>query len=401
MNKLFNRSFFSICMLLFITCNLYTQNNTIVQFPNDGSSHSFQIKEDSSIVIFSTDTRGNFFFSNEGASSPQNPMFPNLSVGNGWVMWLGAKTALRNCIMDTASFWNDEYMGYCSMAAGRNTIAQGDYSAAFGNATYATGDYSIAAGFQTHAEGNLSAAFGYNNIASSAYSFTSGMSNTSSGTNSVTFGKYSTASGANSTAIGAYSTAAGDYSIAVGRRAKNQDVAHDGVFIFADGNNYDFESSAANQFRARATGGVQFITSIDGSGNPNAGVQVASGGGSWSAMSDRNVKENFSTVDGRSILALVTSIPIRTWNYKSQDKSIRHIGPMAQDFYAAFKVGEDDKHITTIDADGVALAAIQGLKEIVMEKDVKISELEKRIEKLEQIISSSTTSSNSSIIKNK
>ena len=52
---------------------------------------------------------------------------------------------------------------------------------------------------------------------------------------------------------------------------------------------------------------------------------------------------------------------MQTWNLKSQDPAIRHIGPMAQDFYAAFNVGEDDKHINSVDADGVALAAIQGL----------------------------------------
>ena len=37
-------------------------------------------------------------------------------------------------------------------------------------------------------------------------------------------------------------------------------------------------------------------------------------------------------------------------------------------FAAAFAVGEDDKHIATVDADGVALAAIQGLHELVTEQ---------------------------------
>jgi trimeric autotransporter adhesin len=49
------------------------------------------------------------------------------------------------------------------------------------------------------------------------------------------------------------------------------------------------------------------------------------------------------------------------WSYKTQGPSIRHMGPTAQDFSRAFGLGEDDRHITTIDADGVALAAIQGL----------------------------------------
>jgi hypothetical protein len=49
-------------------------------------------------------------------------------------------------------------------------------------------------------------------------------------------------------------------------------------------------------------------------------------------------------------------MPIQRWNMKSQDASIRHIGPMAQDFHAAFAVGEDNRHINSVDADGVALA---------------------------------------------
>ncbi len=64
-----------------------------------------------------------------------------------------------------------------------------------------------------------------------------------------------------------------------------------------------------------------------------------------------------------------------TWNYRSQDAAIRHIGPVAQDFYAAFGVGEDDRHISTIDADGVALAAIQGLYQVVQQKETRIADL--------------------------
>ena len=61
-------------------------------------------------------------------------------------------------------------------------------------------------------------------------------------------------------------------------------------------------------------------------------------------------------VYARQILQKLSLIPITSWNLKSQDSSIRHIGPVTQDFYTAFVVGEDDRHITTGDADGVALA---------------------------------------------
>jgi hypothetical protein len=60
------------------------------------------------------------------------------------------------------------------------------------------------------------------------------------------------------------------------------------------------------------------------------------------------------------VLDKVARLPIDRWSYKSE-RGVRHVGPMAQDFYAAFGVGADDKHITSIDEDGVALAAIKAL----------------------------------------
>jgi hypothetical protein len=72
------------------------------------------------------------------------------------------------------------------------------------------------------------------------------------------------------------------------------------------------------------------------------------------------VKTNIVALDDATVLDKVAALPISRWSYKSEH-GVRHVGPMAQDFYAAFKVGEDDKHITSIDEDGVALAAIKAL----------------------------------------
>jgi len=74
-------------------------------------------------------------------------------------------------------------------------------------------------------------------------------------------------------------------------------------------------------------------------------------------------------------------MPITRWSCKSQGKTVRHIGPVAQDFKAAFGVGENDTTITTVDADGVAFAAIQGLNQLSQEKDRKIATQGARIEK--------------------
>jgi hypothetical protein len=98
--------------------------------------------------------------------------------------------------------------------------------------------------------------------------------------------------------------------------------------------------------------------------------------------SDRNLKEKFTAADSRAILKRVAGLQITSWNFKG-DAATRHIGPMAQDFYAAFNVGTDEKHIGVVDEGGVALAAIQGLNQAVEEKDAKIKDLEGRLTKME------------------
>jgi hypothetical protein len=88
-------------------------------------------------------------------------------------------------------------------------------------------------------------------------------------------------------------------------------------------------------------------------------------------------------VDGREVLDRLAELPISTWNYKAEDASVRHMGPVAQDFYAAFGLGQDERHIASLDSSGVALVAIQELQEVVEEKDAEIAALEARVAALE------------------
>lgn len=100
--------------------------------------------------------------------------------------------------------------------------------------------------------------------------------------------------------------------------------------------------------------------------------------------SDRNVKSLFENVNAKAILAKVAALPISKWVYSADDKKDWHIGPMAQDFRKAFGLGQDDKTIATIDADGIALVAIQGLHQLVNEKDAKIGKLERANEAMKR-----------------
>ena len=103
--------------------------------------------------------------------------------------------------------------------------------------------------------------------------------------------------------------------------------------------------------------------------------------------SDRNAKENFKSVDDQAVLAKVASLPLTEWNYKTDSKGVQHIGPMAQDFQAAFQLSTDDKHISVVDEGGVALAAIQGLNQKLQEKDAEIQQLQQSVTELKTMVS--------------
>lgn len=132
-----------------------------------------------------------------------------------------------------------------------------------------------------------------------------------------------------------------------------------------------------------------------GTTGPSTKLQVVNAtcdGNNWVNSSDRNLKENFTAVEPLSVLAKVAELPISKWNYKTEPTQA-HLGPVAQDFRAAFELGADDRHIATVDEGGVALAAIQGLNQKLEEqrgelkqKETEITELKQRLERLERFM---------------
>jgi hypothetical protein len=145
-----------------------------------------------------------------------------------------------------------------------------------------------------------------------------------------------------------------------------------GLFLLDHSTN-GVTADANYQVKIRAIGGYKFLTGT----TELIGAQLPANGGSWSSLSDRDSKENLRPVDSRNILEKVAALPVTTWNYKAQGRDIRHMGPMAQDFYASFGIGEDEKHIGTVDSDGVALAAIKGLYEENKALKARVEALEK------------------------
>lgn len=191
----------------------------------------------------------------------------------------------------------------------------------------------------------------------------------------------------------------------------------EGTFVWADAQASDFVSSGSNQYLIRAAGGFLFNTNSlpsfvddfvikarNGNGDPSTDLTLVSGsgkvarielgdstgsillipndlaageprliapggvggaatlsnGGTWTNASSRSYKTSFGDVDPLAILNRLVALPISTWTYRGSEEGT-HLGPMAEDFKAAFDLAGDGRSIATVDADGVALAAIQGL----------------------------------------
>jgi hypothetical protein len=118
-----------------------------------------------------------------------------------------------------------------------------------------------------------------------------------------------------------------------------------------------------------------------------------SDGTTWVNSSDKNLKENFESVDGEKILILIDDLPIMKWKYKTDSPGIKHIGPVAQDFYALFGLGNDDKSISSVDPSGIALAAIKELskqnkafKEQIESYKSQLQILQEKVDKIEVLL---------------
>jgi hypothetical protein len=302
-----------------------------------------------------------------------------------------ANNALRAYATVNGGWLNTASGPFAAIGGGSQNEAGNIYTTISGgldNAASGVGA-SVGGGWLNNAANSYTAiAGGYSNKAGEVYAAIGGGSYNSAvgpwsavggGYNNYTQGAYSTIPG------GQNNLAKGDFSFAAGQRAK---ANSQGCFVWADASNTDLACNDSNRFMVRASGGVYFFSSVD----LNSGAALPPGSGSWATWSDRQAKANFAPVDGQSILSRLSNLPIQTWNYKTQDPSIRHMGPTAQDFRAAFGLGEDERHINTVDADGVALAAIQELHRLAQAQAAQLAAQQEQIATLEARLAALETS---------
>ena len=264
-----------------------------------------------------------------------------------------------------------------SASGDRSTVGGGVGNAASGNrSTVGGGNGNTAIGSYATVGGGVgnTAVFAYTTVGG-------GDSNTASGNSStVSGGVLNTAIGYAATVPGGrFNTAAGTYSFAAGYRAK---ANHPGAFVWGDSTATDIASTGVDRFIVRASGGTWFYSNSA----LTAGVYLPAGAGSWMNISDRNKKANFLNEDGEAALQKIAAMPIQSWNYKSQDPAIRHLGPTAQDFRAAFGLGESETGINTVDIDGVNLLAVQGLIKRTAQLQKENAALRDRLERIEKAL---------------
>jgi trimeric autotransporter adhesin len=306
------------------------RSNTVVPPGLTGTSKTVNVingsRENSVAAGISAATiAGGGYFNNVGTSSEE--LYPNQVLGSGGSVGGGALNTAGTLI---------GFSRYATVAGGFANTASGDVSTVSGGA---------------------------NNVASRYVSTVSG------GQGNQANADFSTVPG------GTGNRANGDYSFAAGSNATASDARE---FVW-NGSSSAWNPKTAglwagdttSTFNARTDRGFYFQT---GGGTA---CTLGAGGTGWGCTSDRALKEKIFAVSPRAVLEKVASLPVSTWVIKGFDQL--HMGPMAQDFRAAFGLGRDDKTINTTDAQGVALAAIQGLNqkltEQIKQKDKEIAKL--------------------------
>ena len=163
----------------------------------------------------------------------------------------------------------------------------------------------------------------------------------------------------------------------------NADGSGDTVFKIARSGtgswNLGHTATGVFTFNKSGTGGQEFTVRNRNDAVATLDVQGHVRGTTFKNSSSRELKTGFEAVDSAEILQKVIELPVTSWRYKDDDVDSTHIGPVAEDFQRLFGLG-DGKTISTVDLAGVALAAIQGLRSDLENRDRQIADLTARLQ---------------------
>ncbi len=300
----------------------------------------------------------------------QSMMANGVAIGSGSQIQPAAGSTDNIAIGYSANVTGGSAYSY-STAIGSSAQVQNSNGLAIGKSTYVNSQYAMAIGDAAQAQGTSALVIGQNAYANGTSSIaigSGGISNKTqaSGTYSISLGYYAFSNSTDAIAIGNHAQAQGTNSLAIGSNLYNGSSNTTAI-----GN-----SSVTSVLFSGAASGVSKAFIVGNSSSNGNGAYLTTGG-TWTNSSDKNLKEDIAYVDGESILKKVSQLEISRWKYKGTDEY--HVGPMAQDFYKSFGLGNDDTHISTIDPSGIALISIQTLKKEIDELNDKNTSLDNKL----------------------
>lgn len=240
-----------------------------------------------------------------------------------------------------------------------------DFTFAGGNQVTASGYGAFAFGDQVNVSSTVGVGFGSGVTVSGTAGFSAGASNVCSGFACTAIGYTVRAGGQGSVALGYRTTANNDYAVALGYRASNN--THTGTMVMGDESTTDsVRNQADNEFRIRYNGGIRLRVSTAANGNTpgaggNVGCDLTVAVPTWTCASSRTLKNNYEPVHGEDVLIRLRSVPVTTWSMIGGEE-VRHLGPVAEDFWQAFGLGLGETTIGMGDIDGVNFAAAKALE---------------------------------------
>lgn len=111
----------------------------------------------------------------------------------------------------------------------------------------------------------------------------------------------------------------------------------------------------------------------------------------YGVLPSRRRHDDADRVDPEEILDRLRVLQVHAWREVAGEPTAREggtaserLGPAAEDFHELFEVGTDADHIAAGDADGVAIAAIQGLADRLDEREARIERQARQIDRQQE-----------------
>ncbi len=355
------RRFGALLVLSAVPLVAQAQNETILGItadPDDARTTTTVLKVDKNGGIVS-----HGFVRDVGNTTGCAAYIPATGAGTRF-MWHPCRGSLRFGRVPTGQTnWDDANMDDFTFAGGNQVIASGYGAFAYGD--------------QVTVSSTVGVGFGSAVTVSGTAGFSSGASNLCSGFACTAIGYTVQATGQGSTALGYRTGAFGDYTTALGYRAVTCSVdpvngacngtSYTGAIVIGDESTTTYvRSQANNEFRLRANGGIRLRVSTAANGNTpgaggNVGCDLTVAVPTWTCASSRTLKHAYEDVEGEDVLARIATTPVTTWEMIGDSTRTRHMGPVAEDFHAAFGLGIGPTAIGMGDIDGVTFAGVKAL----------------------------------------